>query len=251
MTRKGRDRSGTHITVADLVPKICPAPAAHLEPRTPRSMILLPAGVLIRQARINTKGRNPTHARQEVEEGRRESNQPERTGGRRGGRAAGRGGGRSADAYLLSSSVRQRSWPRAWISSPASRRGSTLLFGSLGGREGRRRIKKVATNARSNVAARNAESTTTPQPRTRLPLPATSVGPASDWQHRQTVKHAWAPILRLFGWHISAYLGLSWLISSHKILFILPAEHYSFYQPNTLLEAITLVVSKKKIKKRQ
>jgi hypothetical protein len=41
--------------------------------------------------------------------------------------------------------------------------------------------------------------------------------------------------LRLFGWHISAYLGLSWLISSHKILFILPAEHYSFYQPNTLV----------------
>jgi hypothetical protein len=32
-----------------------------------------------------------------------------------------------------------------------------------------------------------------------------------------------------------AYLGLSWLISSHRILFILPAEHYSFYQPNTLL----------------
>jgi hypothetical protein len=38
----------------------------------------------------------------------------------------------------------------------------------------------------------------------------------------------------LFGWHILAYLGLSWLISSHIILFILPAEHYSFYQPNTL-----------------
>jgi hypothetical protein len=35
-------------------------------------------------------------------------------------------------------------------------------------------------------------------------------------------------------WHILAYLGLSWLISSHRILFILPAEHYSFYQPNTL-----------------
>jgi hypothetical protein len=27
------------------------------------------------------------------------------------------------------------------------------------------------------------------------------------------------------------YLGLFWLISSHRILFILPAEHYSFYQP--------------------
>jgi hypothetical protein len=39
---------------------------------------------------------------------------------------------------------------------------------------------------------------------------------------------------RLFGWHISAYPGLSSLISSHKILFILPVEHYSFYQPNTL-----------------
>jgi hypothetical protein len=31
-----------------------------------------------------------------------------------------------------------------------------------------------------------------------------------------------------------AYLGLSRLISSHRILFILPVEHYSFYQPNTL-----------------
>jgi hypothetical protein len=41
---------------------------------------------------------------------------------------------------------------------------------------------------------------------------------------------------RLFGWHISAYPGLSWLISSHRILFILPAEYYSFYQPNTLHE---------------
>jgi hypothetical protein len=40
---------------------------------------------------------------------------------------------------------------------------------------------------------------------------------------------------RLFGWHILAYLDLSWLISSHRILFILPAEHYSFYQPNTLI----------------
>jgi hypothetical protein len=39
--------------------------------------------------------------------------------------------------------------------------------------------------------------------------------------------------MRLFGWYISAYPGLSWLISSHRILFILPAEHYSFYQPNT------------------
>ena len=29
-------------------------------------------------------------------------------------------------------------------------------------------------------------------------------------------------------------LGLSRLISSHIILFILPAEHYSFYQPNSL-----------------
>jgi hypothetical protein len=29
------------------------------------------------------------------------------------------------------------------------------------------------------------------------------------------------------------YLGLSWLISSHRILFILTAERYSFYQPNT------------------
>jgi hypothetical protein len=29
---------------------------------------------------------------------------------------------------------------------------------------------------------------------------------------------------RLFGWHILAYLDLSWLISSHIILFILPAE---------------------------
>jgi hypothetical protein len=42
---------------------------------------------------------------------------------------------------------------------------------------------------------------------------------------------------RLFGWHILAYLDLSWLISSHIILFILPAEHYSFYQPNTLVLA--------------
>jgi hypothetical protein len=41
---------------------------------------------------------------------------------------------------------------------------------------------------------------------------------------------------RLFGWHILAYLGLSWLIFSHKILFILPAEHYSFCKPNTLRE---------------
>jgi hypothetical protein len=39
--------------------------------------------------------------------------------------------------------------------------------------------------------------------------------------------------LRLFGRHILAYLGLSRLISSHRILFILSAEHYSFYQPNT------------------
>jgi len=31
----------------------------------------------------------------------------------------------------------------------------------------------------------------------------------------------------------SASLGLSWLISSHTTLFILPAEHYSFYQPNS------------------
>jgi hypothetical protein len=44
--------------------------------------------------------------------------------------------------------------------------------------------------------------------------------------------------LRLFGWHILAYLGLSWLICSHIILFILPAEHYSFYQPNTLLTLV-------------
>jgi hypothetical protein len=45
---------------------------------------------------------------------------------------------------------------------------------------------------------------------------------------------------RLFGWHILAYLSLSWLISSHIILFVLPAEHYSFYQPNTL-ESLILI----------
>jgi len=33
----------------------------------------------------------------------------------------------------------------------------------------------------------------------------------------------------------TACLDLSRLISSHIILFILPAEHYSFYQPNSLL----------------
>jgi hypothetical protein len=48
------------------------------------------------------------------------------------------------------------------------------------------------------------------------------------------VRYEQVSIMRLFGWHILAYLGLSWLISSHRILFILPAEHYSFYQPNTL-----------------
>ena len=31
-------------------------------------------------------------------------------------------------------------------------------------------------------------------------------------------------------------LGLSRFISSHIILFILSAEHYSFYQPNSLYE---------------
>jgi hypothetical protein len=40
-----------------------------------------------------------------------------------------------------------------------------------------------------------------------------------------------------------AYLGLSWLISSHRILFILPAEHYSFYQPNTLLDCREIFIS--------
>jgi hypothetical protein len=30
---------------------------------------------------------------------------------------------------------------------------------------------------------------------------------------------------RLFGWQILAYLDLPWLISSYRILFILPAEH--------------------------
>jgi hypothetical protein len=30
-------------------------------------------------------------------------------------------------------------------------------------------------------------------------------------------------------------LSPSWLIASHRILFILPAEHYSFYRPNTLI----------------
>jgi hypothetical protein len=30
-----------------------------------------------------------------------------------------------------------------------------------------------------------------------------------------------------------AYLGLSWLISSRRIIFILPVEYYSFCQPNT------------------
>jgi hypothetical protein len=42
-------------------------------------------------------------------------------------------------------------------------------------------------------------------------------------------------ILRLFAWHILTYLGLSWLISSHRILFILPTKHYSFYEPITLI----------------
>jgi hypothetical protein len=46
----------------------------------------------------------------------------------------------------------------------------------------------------------------------------------------------------LFGWHISAYIGLSWLISSHRILFILPTEHYSFYQPNTFYN-VTVTLS--------
>jgi hypothetical protein len=48
--------------------------------------------------------------------------------------------------------------------------------------------------------------------------------------------------LRLFGRHILAYLGLSRLISSHRILFILPAEHYSFYRPNTpiVVELMTM-----------
>jgi hypothetical protein len=39
-----------------------------------------------------------------------------------------------------------------------------------------------------------------------------------------------------------AYLGLSRLVLayfSHRILFILPAEHYLFYQPNTLIEGMT------------
>jgi hypothetical protein len=36
-----------------------------------------------------------------------------------------------------------------------------------------------------------------------------------------------------------AYLGLFRLIPSHKILFILPAEHYSFYQPNNLSLVVT------------
>jgi hypothetical protein len=44
--------------------------------------------------------------------------------------------------------------------------------------------------------------------------------------------------MRLFGWQILAYLGLPWLISSHRILFILPAEHYSFYQSNTPYVAV-------------
>jgi hypothetical protein len=38
----------------------------------------------------------------------------------------------------------------------------------------------------------------------------------------------------LFGWHMnSARLAFFLPISSHIILFILPPEHYSFYQPNT------------------
>jgi hypothetical protein len=54
----------------------------------------------------------------------------------------------------------------------------------------------------------------------------------NEWKRHYAV--AWRPLRNMFGWHILAYLGLSWLISSHKILFILPVEHYSFYQPNTL-----------------
>ena len=34
-------------------------------------------------------------------------------------------------------------------------------------------------------------------------------------------------------WGCSAYLGLSWLISSHIILFILPAQYYLLDQPNS------------------
>jgi hypothetical protein len=63
-----------------------------------------------------------------------------------------------------------------------------------------------------------------------LGLPKINLGSATSLSARKT--------LRPFGWHILAYLGLSWLIFSHRILFILPAEHYSFYQPSTIHSAI-------------
>ena len=40
---KEKGTSGTHAAALDLVVKICPAPAAYLEPRTPCSMIHRPA----------------------------------------------------------------------------------------------------------------------------------------------------------------------------------------------------------------
>jgi hypothetical protein len=75
-------------------------------------------------------------------------------------------------------------------------------------------------------------------------LPCTTTAPHTflknhDSPHRASARRlpctTMAPqTVRLFGWHILAYLDLSWLISSHRALFILPVEHYSFYQPNIL-----------------
>ena len=48
------------------------------------------------------------------------------------------------------------------------------------------------------------------------------------WHRRSTLK---AKTNSMFGWSV---LGLSRLIFSHIILFILPAEHYSSDQPNSL-----------------
>jgi hypothetical protein len=60
------------------------------------------------------------------------------------------------------------------------------------------------------------------------------------WDHLPTSPghlHQGSSLLDLLGEAVQlAYLGISrlvLLISSHRILFILPTEHYSFYQPNT------------------
>jgi hypothetical protein len=73
------------------------------------------------------------------------------------------------------------------------------------------------------------------------------VGKQISWQHfinwNPRLQGLYCPFIwnsktemRLFDWLISAYLDLFWLISSHKILFILPAEQpnweWSWFQDN-------------------